>query len=293
MTDLNDQLARFERMSQRVSSWVIRSYSSSFSLASGLLDARTKRDIHHLYAVVRIADEIVDGAARQAGLASKEIADLLDDYEQQVLDAPHRAFHTDPILHAYGETARACGFNAEHIRAFFRSMRMDLDISRHTEASAADYIYGSAEVIGLLCVDIFLREESVSREQRATLDRGARALGSAFQKVNFLRDFGEDAHQLGRLYLPATRQRGLDEQAKAEIVGDIRNELAVASRSLYLLPSRPQLGVRTAIGIFEELTDKIEATSAADVQRGRVRISAPRKLVVSARTLARSGLRQS
>lgn len=273
-------------MAHRVSSRVIRTYSSSFSLATALLDKETRHDIHNLYAVVRVADEIVDGAARGAGLSDQEIARVLDAYEAAVLAAPSEKFHTDPVLHAYAGTARRCNFDPGHLRAFFRSMRMDLDISNHSQDTAADYIYGSAEVIGLLCVAVFTRGRSIGEAQRTTMNEGAQALGAAFQKVNFLRDFGQDTGELNRIYLPEVRANGLDDEAKDLIIADIRADLDTARQSLKLLPLRARVAVTTARNIFSELTNKLDELPAAHITETRVRIPAPQKLILAGRSIA-------
>lgn len=257
--------ATYATMASRTAAQVIASYSSSFSLATRLLSARIRQDIRNLYAVVRIADEIVDGAA-----PNQHKTQLLAEYEQAVLNAPLHQFHTDPVLHAYAGTARACRIAPQHMRAFFRSMQMDLQRVTHTQDSVQDYIYGSAEVIGLMCLAIFLKGQHRDQQQLRTLEDGARNLGAAFQRINFLRDAGEDLDVLGRRYLPV--------DGKEQVIAQIRRELAVASHSVPLLPPDVVAGVGTAIGIFAELTDRIEALPAADARRRRVRVPAPRKV---------------
>lgn len=262
--------ATYAAMASRTSGQVIASYSSSFSLATRLLPVRIRQDIRNLYAVVRIADEIVDGAA------PKHLkAQLLAEYEQAVLAAPQHQFHTDPVLHAYAGTARECRINPQHVRAFFRSMQMDLQQTTHTPDSLQDYIYGSAEVIGLMCLAIFLKGQHRNDQQMRTLEEGARNLGAAFQRINFLRDAGEDLDVLGRRYLPV--------DAKEQAVAQIRGELAVARRSVPLLPPDVVVGVGTAIGIFAELTDRIAAQDA----RRRVRVPAPRKVGIALSNIIR------
>lgn len=147
-----------------------------------------------LYAMVRIADEIVDGAAAPGAARG-----LLEDYERAVREAPARSFHPDPVLHAYADTARRCAFREEHLAAFFVAMRSDLPDATPGERLPIDrYIYGSAEVVGLLCVAVFTEGAGLPAEAEAA----ARRLGAAFQKINFLRDIGADEGQLGRAYLP-------------------------------------------------------------------------------------------
>ena len=149
--------------------------------------------------------------------------------------APQRRLHTDPIVHAYAITARRCGFHREHLAAFFNSMRADLTQREYSPSELQDYIYGSAEVIGLLCLQIFLAEEDVSPANRAAMERGARALGSAFQKVNFLRDLGEDSSTLGRTYFQQAPSGRIDEATKSALIAEIRQELATAALTILSL----------------------------------------------------------
>ncbi|WP_342319415.1 phytoene/squalene synthase family protein [Corynebacterium mayonis] len=267
---------------------VIAAYSSSFSLATRVLSAPMRRDIRNLYAMVRIADEIVDGAAAEA---NQDVRALIDAYEKAVLAAPDQHFHTDPVLHAYARSARRCGFNPAHIRAFFASMRRDTAQSTYDEAEFADYVYGSAEVIGLLCLSVFLSHHPVPHNQRPELEAGARALGSAFQKINFLRDMAEDNGELGRTYFPQLGDAPLNDTAKAEIVANIRLELDHARRVIPLLPGSARLGVAAAEALFRELTDRVDETPAGVLLRQRVSIPTHTKLVVTARAIrnARKG----
>ncbi len=275
----------YNRTSSLASRQVISTYSSSFSLATCLLDARMREDIRNLYAVVRIADEIVDGTAEHAGLGRDDIVELLDSYERAVLAAPTTRFSTDPVLQAYGRTAERCSINPEHVTAFFHSMRMDLHQATHDAESLGEYIYGSAEVIGLMCLDIFLAERTVTDEERATMVAGARALGAAFQKINFLRDYAEDVDGLGRIYFPDALRHGLTDEAKRVIIADIREDLETADRSIDLLPFGARAGVIAAMNLFAELTDAIDALPAEQVRHERVSVSSPRKAAIAARAL--------
>jgi len=271
-------LSRYDRMADRAAAQVIGRYSTSFSLATQMLDAATRRDIRNLYAVVRIADEIVDGTAAQAHECPET---ALDVYEEQVLHAPAHRFHTDPVLHAWANTHRRCGIKDEHVRAFFASMRRDTTQSDYNEQDLGAYIYGSAEVIGLMCLDIFLRGHTPSPEDRRTMEEGARALGSAFQKVNFLRDLGEDSRDLGRAYLGPT----LDEELKHTVTSQIAQELDRARSAIPLLPASARRGVAAAEALFRDLNERIAATPAEDVAATRVSVPNHRKLWLTARAL--------
>lgn len=283
MTDT--YLSRYDRMADQAAAQVIKRYSSSFSLAAQVLDPKTRRDIRNLYAVVRIADEIVDGTTAEANECPETALDL---YEEQVLHAPQHRFHTDPVLHAWANTHRRCGLNDDHVRAFFASMRRDVqDRSGRASFSAEDlgsYIYGSAEVVGLMCLDVFLYGHDPRHEDRRAMEEGARALGSAFQKVNFLRDFAEDRHNLGRGYLGST----LDEDLKNSVTGEIEAELDLARQGIPLLPASARRGVAAAEALFRELNERIAAMPAAEVAAARVSVPAHRKLLLTARAVRKA-----
>ena len=151
-----DYLNRYDRMAVKAAHKVISSYSTSFSLATGLLSPSVRRDIRNLYAMVRIADEIVDGPAAAAGLDPEGERAILDELESETLSAIDRGFSSNLIVHAFARTARECGIGEPLIGPFFRSMRTDLQTGRHDAASHDDYVYGSAEVVGLMCLQVFV-----------------------------------------------------------------------------------------------------------------------------------------
>ena len=283
-----DYLNRYDRMAVKAAHKVISSYSTSFSLATGLLSPSVRRDIRNLYAMVRIADEIVDGTVEAAGASHRECEQLLDDYEAAVLAAPAQRFHVDPVLHAYAQTARRCDFDPAHVRAFFASMRRDLTQSSHDQGSFDEYVYGSAEVIGLLCLQAFLVDHPVTDAERRRLEAGARALGSAFQKVNFLRDLREDAGVLGRSYFPGVDITSLTEDDKSRLVAEIRDELADAASVIPLLPPTARAGVLAATNLFAELNERIDATPAAELVRRRISVPRRTKAAILAKAVARS-----
>lgn len=279
MTD--SYLSRYDRMADRAAAQVIGHYSTSFSLATRVLAPDTRRDIRNLYAVVRIADEIVDGATAEANECPET---ALDTYEEQVLHAPRHRFHTDPVLHAWANTYRRCGIRDDHVRAFFSSMRRDTTQTDYNADDLGAYIYGSAEVIGLMCLDIFLREHDPSEQDRRTMEEGARALGSAFQKVNFLRDLGEDSRELGRAYLGPV----LDEDLKRALTAEITDELDAARAAIPLLPAAARRGVAAAEALFRDLNERIAATPAEDVAAARVSVPNHRKFLLTARAIQKA-----
>lgn len=276
-------LGRYDRMADRAAAGVISTYSTSFGLSTNLLAPGMRRDIRNLYAMVRIADEIVDGTAAVAGVAG--VGPLLDAYEAQVRSAPLTRFHTDPVLHAYANSARRCHFKDEHVEAFFRSMRRDLEQSTYDADALEDYIYGSAEVIGLLCLSVFLSGRQLGENAHAELEHGARSLGAAFQKINFLRDFAEDTGTLGRAYFPGTEEE-LDDRTKDGIIADIRQDLESAVRVIPALPLSARTGVLAATSLFADLTERLDAIPAVELTHRRVSVPAPRKTILIARAVA-------
>ncbi len=282
---LDTALGLYNRVSQRASHQVIKRYSTSFSMATLLLSPQIRRDIRNLYAVVRIADEIVDGTAAAAGYTPAELEKLLDEYEQAVLSSPNQHFHTDLILHAYGETARRCNFQDEHVEAFFESMRRDLTAHEHDPGSFEAYVYGSAEVIGLLCLSVFNQGRPVSEKRQQEMIDGARSLGAAFQKINFLRDLAEDQKDLGRTYFPGTTAGALTEDEKQQLIADIRVDLSNAERTYPALPLQARIGVIAASLLFEGLTDRIEQTPADKLLEERISIPKTTKITILGRSI--------
>ncbi|AIK88637.1 phytoene synthase [Corynebacterium glutamicum] len=280
MADQQDFLGRFDAMSSKATAKVIAHYSSSFTLASKLLSPKIRRDIEALYAMVRVADEVVDGAAAAAGCVPDAVAEILDNYERQVLLSLSVPFHTDPVIHAFGNTARKCGFEQAHIVAFFDSMRRDLSQTSYDPTQLDEYIYGSAEVIGLMCLKIFLQDSTASPQDRSTMEHGARRLGAAFQKVNFLRDLAEDREDLGRSYLPV-----FTEEMRDEIVTDIREDLDAARLSIPLLPFGARTGVRAATDLYGCLVDNLESASLEDLKNGRIRVPSMKKASLATKAM--------
>lgn len=271
-------LEHYDRCAEAAAAQIMRHYSTSFSLATRLLSPRVRVDIRNLYAMVRTADEIVD-----AGLDPLDAAALLDAYETTVRNAPSQRFHADPVVHAYALSARRCGFQDEHIAEFFASMRCDLTHRTHTHDSFEDYVCGSAEVIGLLCLDAFY----AGGPRPSGIEGGARRLGAAFQKINFLRDLREDSAELGRSYFPDLPDpASLDEERKTAIIADIRRDLAVARGAMEKLPRGSRVGVAAATALFTELTDQLAATPAADILTTRVSVSPARKAFLVSRAAA-------
>src|SRR5690554_5989880 len=197
-----NRLELYTRVSEHAASVVISKYSTSFRLASRLLAEPIRQQVANIYALVRIADEIVDGATDGAGLSLSEASRALTELEDQTHAALESGYCTNPIVHAFACTARSTGIGRELTEPFFASMRSDLDHTGYDAEGFERYVYGSAEVIGLMCLHAFLAGESRTADERQRMQAGARALGAAFQKVNFLRDLADDYQRLGRSYFP-------------------------------------------------------------------------------------------
>jgi phytoene synthase len=265
----------YDSVAEQTASVVIRRYSTSFGLASRLLGPGVRQHVENIYALVRVADEIVDGAGTDAGLSLLENGQALNALEAETELAMELGFSANLVVHAFALTARETGFGAELTRPFFESMRMDLTETEHDQESFDRYVYGSAEVVGLMCLRSFVLNERV--DDAATLERGARALGAAFQKVNFLRDLAADFDALGRSYFPGVRVESFDEQTKLRLLDDIDADLAVSASVLPLLPSSSRRAVALAQSLFAELSRRLRATPAERLRTTRVRVPNPVK----------------
>lgn len=278
-------LALYTEAAHRASAEVIYSYSTSFGAATKLLPKSLRHHIENIYAMVRVADEIVDGSAQQAALSAANLdpALELDAFEAETYRAMERGFSTNLILHSFAVTAREVGIAKDIVEPFFYSMRQDLTESEHDQESFERYVYGSAEVVGLMCLAAFVQGQSYTQEQKVQLVKGARALGSAFQKVNFLRDLAADFGRLGRSYFPGVNVNNFDEATKERLVQDIDNDLSISAQSLPLLPTSARVAVTAAQLLFAELNRKIGNTSAKDLINTRISVSNFKKLILVAR----------
>jgi phytoene/squalene synthetase len=271
----------YDRVAEETSSVVIARYSTSFGLASRLLDDSVKQHVQNIYALVRVADEIVDGAAEEAGLDSVGAARVLNELERETERAMDHGFSANLVVHAFALTARETGFGAELTQPFFESMRVDLNATEHDQASFDRYVYGSAEVVGLMCLRAFLVGHNTSFDEVTEFEKGARALGAAFQKVNFLRDLAADFDTLGRSYFPNVSVESFTEDDKIRLLDDIDNDLRVSAVTVALLPRGSRRAVALAHGLFAELSTRIRATPAEELRRTRVRVPNPVKLRIA------------
>lgn len=265
----------YDQVAQETASIVIRRYSTSFGLASKLLGVSVRQHVENIYALVRVADEIVDGSGEAAGLDVLATGQALNALEAETELAIEIGFSSNLVVHAFALTARATGFGAELTAPFFESMRMDLTETEHDQASFERYVYGSAEVVGLMCLRAFVKDEPVDDE--AALVSGARALGAAFQKVNFLRDLAADFDALGRSYFPGVRVDAFTEADKLRLLDDIDADLAVSAAVLPKLPASSRRAVALAQSLFAELSRRLRATPASTLRTVRVRVPNPVK----------------
>lgn len=238
-------------------------YSTSFSQSSSLFSTSIRKHIFAIYGLVRIADEIVD--TYQGASA----ATLLTDFEAETYAAIEAAYSTNPIIHAFAVTARKFSIDTTLIGPFFESMRMDLIPAPYTSETYSRYIYGSAEVIGLMCLKVFTEGDEKAYRQ---LEPSASALGAAYQKVNFLRDFASDYYDRQRVYFPNVQFDSFDEAAKAVIIRDIEHDFDTALPGLAQLPTTAKKAVTVSYMYYSALLKKLKTTPAETLQRERIRI---------------------
>lgn len=270
-------LALYDRVATDVSATVISRYSTSFGLACRLLGSRPRPHVRNIYALARVADEVVDGPAAEAGLDGDGMRFVLDDLEAECRAATERGFSANLVVHAFARTARECGIASALVESFFSSMRADLVTSRHDASSHDAYVYGSAEVIGLMCVQVFVnagRRHPVAPPPEWV--DGARRLGAAFQDVNFLRDREHDRRVLGREYLGS-----LGPVEQAAVLRRIDENLAAAARVIPELPADCRRAVTAAHDLFAELAVRLRA----DQDDRRVRVPDVVKVRIAARAL--------
>lgn len=259
-------------------------YSTSFGSATKLYPKELRGHIYAIYGWVRIGDEIVD-TYRGADAAQR-----LDAFEAETMLAIKSGFSTNPIIHAFAHTAKKYHIDAVLIRPFLNSMRMDLSPPNRslTRAEYKTYINGSAEVVGLMCLKVFVQGDEKTYMR---LRPGAKSLGSAFQKVNFLRDFAQDVSELGRSYFPNVAGSELTEKQKAAIIIDIRHDFTHALPAVFELPKSAAPAVRVAAAYYTELLKRLEAVPAHTLSKERIRVPDWRKAQILATVTAKESIR--
>tara|TARA_R110001632_G_scaffold78767_11_gene176543 strand:+ start:2207 stop:3046 length:840 start_codon:yes stop_codon:yes gene_type:complete len=254
----------FDTVSGICAKAVTQSYSTSFASATKMLSPVIRQDIYNIYGFVRFADEIVDS------FHDYDKPVLFDRFEQDLEFALIDKISLNPILNAFQETVHRYGIERHLITAFMKSMRLDLSKSDYlTEAEYKDYIYGSADVVGLMCLTVFVQGD---RKQFEELKESAMSLGSAFQKVNFLRDLKADFEGLSRTYFPDTNLAELDEASKQKIIEDIEADFAKGLAGIHKLPVEAKFGVYTAYRYYRKLLKKLKRLPSAEIKNARVRV---------------------
>lgn len=254
----------FDILSESCSKKVTKTYSTSFSLATRMLGPAIRQDIYNIYGFVRFADEIVDSFHDY----KKEI--LFNRFENSLDEALTDRISLNPILNSFQKTVYKYNIDRELINAFMDSMRLDLTKSTYyTAQEFNDYIYGSADVVGLMCLKVFVKGDAEKYEQ---LKEPAMNLGSAFQKVNFLRDLKEDFENLSRTYFPNTNLDALDEVSKAKIIEEIEVNFNLGYQGILQLPHDSKLGVFVAYRYYRRLLKKLQQTPATEIKNARIRV---------------------
>ena len=255
----------FDDVSFKCSKLVTKSYSTSFSLAVYMLSPVIRDAIYSIYGFVRFADEIVDS------FHGYEKENLITEFEQEYYKAFDRGISLNPILNSFQQTVKKYNISDDLIQAFLKSMKMDLIKSDYySKSEYEDYIYGSADVVGLMCLKVFVAGDM---EKYDLLKDEAMRLGSAFQKVNFLRDLKDDNLVLNRNYFPGVNLDSFDEKAKTAIIQEIQEDFKVAYQGIIKLPIEAKFGVYTAFVYYKKLLKKLEKTPCHEIGNARIRVS--------------------
>jgi 15-cis-phytoene synthase len=268
----------FYQTSEQCSKITTELYSTSFSSAIKLLHKSLRTPIYNIYGFVRFADEIVDT------FHSHDKERLLAEFKAETYAAIERGISLNPILQSFQTTVNQYKIDTKLIDAFFKSMEFDLSKSNYDAAGYNEYIYGSAEVVGLMCLYVFCEGDEQAYQQ---LKPSAQSLGAAFQKVNFLRDVKADYEQLSRTYFPNVDFNNFTTSMKIQIEQDIADDFAKAYQGILNLPSKARFGVYVAYKYYLSLFKKIRKTQPAQILETRIRIPDFYKAVI----LAKAGLR--
>lgn len=254
----------FDNVSLACSETVTRSYSTSFSTATRMLAPSIRKDIHNIYGFVRFADEIVDT------FHNYDKESLFERFENDLEHALNDRISLNPILNSFQHTFHNYGIEKHLVDSFMNSMRLDLSKSKYlTEAEYKNYIYGSADVVGLMCLTVFVNGD---RKKYDELKECAMSLGSAFQKVNFLRDLKADHEELSRTYFPNTNLNELDELSKQRIIEEIEEDFAKGLAGICKLPVEAKFGVYTAYRYYKKLLSKLKSTPSLEIKNARIRV---------------------
>ena len=257
-------LSIYNYVSFETSKLVTTAYSTSFSRAVSFLDREIRDAIYSIYGFVRLADEIVDT------FHDFDKQSLIDRFEKNFYEALNEGISLNPVLNSFQLTVKKYNIDDDLIQAFLKSMKLDLSRLEHNSKDETDeYIYGSAEVVGLMCLKVFVNKDE---KLYGELKNPARKLGSAFQKVNFLRDLKDDTEDLKRQYFYSLADRKFDEETKAEIIRDIENDFSSSVAGMKKLPRNSRLGVMIAFYYYKNLLKRIKRTPADRLLEKRIRV---------------------
>ena len=269
----------FDKISEECSKNVTKSYSTSFSLATKMLSSNIRQDIYNIYGFVRFADEIVDTfhSYNKKELFSR----FVDDLNYSLVEG----ISLNPILNSFQKTVNKYNIDKSLIDAFLKSMEQDLEKKKYKSLKEyKDYIYGSADVVGLMCLKVFV---GGNNDDFNRLKPYAMSLGSAFQKVNFLRDLNDDYKKLNRIYFPGIDYKTFNEDAKNNIMIDIEKDFTKALRGIYMLPNNSKFGVYAAYKYYKRLLIKLDRASYLQIKSKRFRVPNYQKVDVLARSYVR------
>lgn len=268
--------ALFDTVSYTCSKVVTKHYSTSFSLATKMLSDSIRMHIYNIYGFVRFADEIVDSFHDY----NKE--ELFEKFTADLENALADRISLNPILNAFQHTYHKYSIDKSLVDAFMNSMRLDLHKKDYlTDEEYKAYIYGSADVVGLMCLKVFVKGDA---EKYDELKDMAMSLGSAFQKVNFLRDIKADFDELNRSYFPNVDLNNLDEHSKQQIINDIESDFEKGLNGIKKLPMEAKFGVFMAYRYYRQLLKKLKKTPALQIRDARIRVSNPKKIELLARS---------
>ena len=266
----------FDTVSKDCSRIITQTYSTSFSMATKMLSNSIRQDIYNIYVFVRLADEIVDS------FHDYDKKTLFIQFEADLEAALTNKISLNPILNSFQETYHNYGIDKEMVNAFMNSMRQDLHKTVYqTVEEYKNYIYGSADVVGLMCLKVFVKGDHKKYEK---LKETAMALGSAFQKVNFLRDLKADHDELNRTYFPNTDLNNLDEASKKAIIDDIEKDFAEGLKGIRQLPLEAKFGVFMAYRYYNQLLIKLKTTPALEIKSTRIRVPDYKKVELLTRS---------
>ena len=268
----------FSQTTFECSKLITQRYSTSFTLGIRTMHKRFHFPIYAIYGYVRFADEIVDT------FHEHDKQTLLERFRQDTLLALEEGISLNPVLHSFQQVVHTYGIEWELIDAFLQSMAMDLDRTHYDDDRYQEYIFGSAEVVGLMCLRVFCEGNGAMYEE---LKESARSLGAAFQKVNFLRDIKSDFEERGRVYFPGVDFTQFSTAAKQQIEKEIEKDFRKAYAGILGLPEGAQMGVYLAYLYYQKLFYKIRNCPASRILKERIRIADQRKLLLLAQTMLR------